>query len=71
MARGNATADVTERCAAEMLRVARERLRSALEILGGGAETTVLDESVRGAEVLALDAGDVLGMLCEHRSAKS
>ena len=75
MGQGGTTAELEKEyetpSAGELLGRARSRLRSALEMLGDGDETTVLDEKVAGAGILAHDAGDVLASLFELRLAMS
>ena len=67
MARDNDTGDLTQASAGDLIATARQRLRSALELLGEQDETGVLNENVVGAGILAHDAGDVLEALFEHR----
>ncbi len=71
MARTNATQKLKVEDPGALLEAARERLRSALEMLGSRGEETVLDESITGAGILAHDAGDVLEALFELRLAKA
>ena len=67
MVRSKETGEVTRMSETALLVAARQRLRSALEMLGTGDETTVLDEAITGAGILAHDAGDVLEALFELR----
>ncbi len=52
-----------------MLCLTRERLRAALDLLGTGGVETVLDESIEGARVLAIDAKNLLAALYRHRNS--
>mgnify|MGYP001315762335 CR=1 FL=1 len=67
MVQSKETGELTPMSATDLLVAARERLRSALELLGTGDETAVLDEAITGAGILAHDAGDVLEALFELR----
>lgn len=67
MVQSKETGEVTKMNETALLVAARKRLRSALELLGTGDETTVLDEAITGAGILAHDAGDVLEALFELR----
>lgn len=71
MVQSKETGELTPMSATALLVAARERLRSALELLGTGDETTVLDEAIAGAGILAHDAGDVLEALFELRLERS
>ena len=67
MVQSKETGEVTKMNETALLVTARKRLQSALDLLGTGDETTVLDEAITGAGILAHDAGDVLEALFELR----
>ena len=55
----------------EVMVMARERLRLALEMLGSAGADAVLDESLTGAGILAHDTGDLLEVLFERRVSEA
>jgi len=61
---------VGELSADQLVSLARERLYSALRMMGSGGDQELRDEAIVGAGILARDAADVLEALFEQRQAE-